>query len=112
MRRDRARLIVGSLGLGLACSGLFVFLGQLYRAIQSGHLEAVPVRSVLNEPFVRTTIPRTVSEWMQHLFASIEIDGLVAWIVDEIPLAVVLIVIGGVVAWRCLLWEAPASQRR
>jgi hypothetical protein len=112
MGRDRARFVAGSFGLGIALSGLLIFLGQMYRAISSGHLEAVPVRSVLNEPLVRANIPTTVSEWLQHLFSSVEIDGLVAWLVDEVPLAAVLVVVGGVVAWRCLVWEPPASQRR
>src|SRR5687767_15790517 len=112
IRRERARLIVGSLGLGTALSGLVLFLGQMYRAIQGGHLEAVPVRSLLDDRFVRANIPTTVSEWAQYLLASVEVDGLVAWLVDEVPLAAVLILLGGVVAWRCLLWEAPASHRR
>ena len=98
--------------MGIALSGLLVFLAQMYRAIFSGHLEPVPVRSVLNEPLVRANIPTTVSEWLQHLISAVEIDGLVSWLVDEVPLAAVLIVVGGVVAWRCLLWEPPASQRR
>jgi hypothetical protein len=109
MRRDRARLIIGSLGLGLAFSGLCIFLDQMYRAIVSGHFEAIPVRVVLTQPMVRSNIPRSVSEWWQQLLSSIELDGFVGWLVDEVPLAVLLIVLGGLVAWRCLVWEARAS---
>jgi hypothetical protein len=112
MRRDRARLIVGSLGLGTAFSGFCIFLDQMYRAISSGHYEAVPVKVVLAQPMVRANIPRTVSEQLQQLIASMELDGLVEWLVNEVPLAALLIVLGALVAWRCLLWEAPASVKR
>jgi hypothetical protein len=40
-----------------------------------------------------------------------ELEGLVGWLVDAIPLAALLIVVGGLVAWRCLPWEAPASVK-
>lgn len=111
MRRDRARLIIGSLGLGLAFSGLCIFLDQMYRAIVRGQFEAIPVRVVLTQPMVRANIPRTVSERWQQLLSSMELDGFVGWFVDEVPLAVLLIVLGGLVAWRCLIWEAPASVK-
>ena len=111
MRRDRARLIIGSLGLGTAFSGLCIFLDQMYRAIVSGQFEAIPVRVVLTQPVVRENIPRTVSERLQEFLASMELDGLVGWLVDEVPLAAFLIVLGGLVVWRCLAWEAPASVK-
>jgi hypothetical protein len=111
MRRDQARLIIGSLGLGMAFSGFCIFLEQMYRAIVSGHFETIPVRVALTQPMVRANIPRTVSDSLQQLLASIELDGVVAWLVDEVPLAALLIVLGGLVAWRCLLWEAPASVK-
>jgi hypothetical protein len=111
MRRDQTRLIVGSLGLGIAFAGFCIFLDQMYRALMSGHFEAIPVRVLLTEPTVRANIPGTVSERLQQLLASMEIDGFVGWLVDEVPLAALLIVLGGLVAWRCLLWEAPASVK-
>jgi hypothetical protein len=111
MRRDQARLIVGSLGLGTAFSGLCIFLEQMYRAMTSGHFETIPVRVVLTQAMVRDSVPRTVSEHLQQLLVSTELDGLVAWLVDEVPLAALLIVVGGLVAWWCLLWEAPASVK-
>jgi len=111
MRRDQARLIIGSLGLGMAVSGLCIFLDQMYRAIVSGHFETIPVRVVLTQPMVRANIPRTVSDWWLQLLSSIELDGVVDWLVDEVPLAALLIVLGGLVAWRCLVWEAPASVK-
>jgi len=111
MRRDQARLIIGSLGLGTAFSGFCIFLDQMYRAITSGHFEAIPVRVVLTQPMVRENVPRTVSEHLQQLLVSTELEGLVAWLVDEVPLAVILVVFGGLLAWRCLLWEAPASVK-
>ena len=112
MRRDRARLIIGSLGLGVAFSGFCIFLDQMYRAITSGHFDAIPVRVMLNERTIRTNIPSSVSESLQQLFASIELDGLVGWFIDQVPLSAFLIVVGGLVAWRCLLWEASASLKR
>ena len=111
MRRDQARLVSGSIGLGMAFSGFCIFLEQMYRAMTSGHFEAIPVRVVLAQPVVRENIPKTVSEHLQQLLVSTELDRLVAWLVDEVPLAVLLIVVGGLVAWRCLLWEAPASVK-
>jgi len=109
MRRDQVRLIIGSLGLGTAFSGFCIFLDQMYRSMTSGHFEAVPVRVVLAQQVVQQSIPRTVSEHIQQLLVSMELEGVVGWLVDEIPLAALLIVVGGLVAWRCLLWEAPAS---
>jgi hypothetical protein len=110
--RDRTRFVVGSVGLGIALSGLMIFLGQMYRAIHTGHLESIPIRTILNEPIVRTRIPTTVLDWLQRVGAAFEVDGLVGWLVDEFPLALLLIVVGGVAAWRSLLSEPPASHRR
>jgi len=112
MRRDQVRLIVGSLGLGTAFSGVCIFLDQMYRAMTSGHFEPIPVRVVLTQAVVRHNIPNTFAEQFQQLLASMELESVVGWFVDEIPLAALLIVLGGLVAWRCLLWEAPASVKR
>lgn len=111
MRRDQARLIIGSLGLGTAFSGFCIFVDQMYRAMTSGHFETMPVRVVFAQRVVQQNIPRTVSDHIQQLLVSLELEGLVGWLVDQIPLAALLIVVGGLVAWRCLLWEAPASVK-
>jgi|SRR5689334_7299665 hypothetical protein len=111
MRRDQARLIIGSLGLGTAFSGFCIFVDQMYRSMVSGHFETIPVRVVLAQRVVQQNIPTTVSDHIQQFLVSMELEGLVGWLVDEIPLAALLIVVGGLVAWRCLLWEAPASVK-
>jgi len=111
MRNDQARLIIRSLGLGMAFSGFCIFLDQMYRAMTSGHFEAIPVRVVLAQRVVQQNIPPTLAHHIQQLLVSMELEGLVGWLVDQIPLAALLIVVGGLVAWRCLLWEAPASVK-
>ena len=110
--RDRARLVIGSLGLGIAVWGVLVFLGQMYRAIDSGRLEAIPLRTVFEDPHVRDTVPATVSEWTQRITNSVDGQGVVGWLLDEVPLAVVLIVVGGITAWRSFSWDAAASRQR
>src|SRR2546423_1482125 len=63
--RDRARLIVGSIGLGLALLGLGLFIEQMLHSLSAGRLERVPVRAVLSEPAVQRTIPPVAVEWLQ-----------------------------------------------
>ena len=112
MWRDRTRLIVGSIGLGLVLAGIMVFLEQMYHAIKTGHLESIPVGSVLHEPVVRSNIPATVVQWFQQLSASIHAQGVIEWLLDDVPLALFLALVGGVAAWRSLLHEPPPSRKR
>jgi hypothetical protein len=110
--RDRARLIFGSLGLGLALSGLILFLGQMYRAVSSGRLESMPVRVVLDDPFVRYNIAPRVARWFEWLSLVPQLQESVTWFIDATPLALFLAVIGGLVVWRSMLREARTSHRR
>ena len=110
--RDRARLIFGSLGLGLALWGLILFLGQMYRAVESGRLESIPVRVVLNEPFIRHNILPRLARWFRWLSVAPDVQEFIDWFIDQTPLALLLVVIGGLVAWRTLLAESRASHRR
>ena len=109
---DRARLVVGSIGLGLALTGLVLFLGQLYRGLDSGQLEAVAVRHVLDEPYVRKNVPVLVSDSLRRMNRALGTDAAVDWVLEEFPLALFLIVVGGVATWRSLAWESRASHRR
>jgi len=110
--KDRARFVIGSVGLGIAVWGLLVFLGQMYRAIDTGHFEAIPVRAILDDPHVRGSVPPTVSEWAQKATQSVDAHWVVGWLLDEVPLAVVLIIVGGITAWRSFSWDAPLSRER
>jgi hypothetical protein len=112
MSRDRTRLIVGSIGLGLVLSAIVIVLEQMYHAIETGRLESIPVGSVLNAPAVRSTIPSTVVQWLQQLSGSIHAEGVVEWLLDDFPLALFLALVGGVAAWRSLLREPPPSRKR
>lgn len=107
--RDRARLIVGSLGLGVALWGFVLFLAQMYGALDTGRFEGVPVRLLLDAPAVRHTVPRA---WLQWLTDPFEMGGYVDWFLDEIPLPLFLIVVGGVTVWRSALWEPSGSRDR
>jgi hypothetical protein len=109
--RDRARLVVGSLGLGIVLWGLLVFFGQTYRALETGRFEGVPVRTVLDDRHVRDNMPATVVEWSQRITAKLDAHGPVGWFLDEVPLAVLLIVVGGVTAWKSFSGESSASRR-
>jgi hypothetical protein len=110
--RDRARLLFGSLGLGLALSGLVLFLGQMYRAIENGRLETIPVRVVLDEPFIRHTIIPRLAGCFRWLSVNPELPESVGWFIDQTPLALFLAVIGGLLVWRNLLAESRPSHRR
>lgn len=110
--RDRARLIVGSIGLGLALTGLGLFIQQMLRSLSAGRLESVPVRAVFNEPVVRHNVPPAVTEWFQHIATALGIHDFLLWSLDEFPLALVLIVLGTLIAWRSLLAESSASRGR
>jgi hypothetical protein len=110
MQRSRTRLIAGSCGLGLLLAGLFVFLGQVLNAIDTGRLERVPVGSLLNDPMVRSLLPR-FSEWSRGMPGSAEVGYVMDWLLNDVPLALFLAVIGGVTAWRTLLRE-PAPERK
>jgi len=39
-------------------------------------------------------------------------QGVVGWLLDEVPLAVVLVVVGGITAWRSFTWDASAARER
>ena len=82
----------------------------MYRAIETGRLEGIPVRTVLQDPHVRANMPTTVVEWAQRITANLDADGIVAWLLDDFPLALLLIVVGGVTAWRSFSWDSPASR--
>jgi hypothetical protein len=109
--RDRTRLVVGSLGLAIALTGVFIFVGQMYRAIETGHLESVVVRHVIEEPLVRRNVPTRLSESLQQISSTLGADSAIDWLLDEFPLPLLLILVGGVAAWRSLLGESPASHR-
>lgn len=111
--RDRTRLIVGSVGLGLVLAGMALFVEQMYRAVQTGRFERVPVGVVLDEPTVRENTPATVVRWLQQIISGTGgAQNTVTWLLDDVPLALFLVVIGGVAAWRTLLREPPSSRRR
>jgi hypothetical protein len=109
--RDRTRLVVGSVGLAIALTGLLIFLGQMYRAIETGHLESVVVRHVIEEPIVRRNVPSRLSESLRHISGTLGADTAIDWLLDEFPLPLLLIVVGGAAAWRSLAWGPPASHR-
>jgi hypothetical protein len=104
-------LVTGSIGLGIALWGLAVFLGQMYRALDTGRFEAVPMRTVLADPHVRDNIPTTVVEWAQRITGGMEAHGVVNWVLDEVPLALILVVVGGLTAWRSFGWDAESVSR-
>lgn len=105
-------MVAGSLGLGIALWGLVIFIGQMYRAIETGRLEGVAVRTVLEDPHVRSNMPTTVVEWAQRITANLDADSIVAWLLDDFPLALLLIVVGGVMSWRSFSWDSRASRER
>src|SRR4051794_18569451 len=100
--RDRARLIVGSVGFGLALLGLGLFIEQMLRSLSSGRLERVPVRAALSEPALQRSVPPVAVEWLQRTAAALGVQDFLTWSLDEFPLALVLIVVGIFVAWRSL----------
>jgi hypothetical protein len=108
---DRARLIVGSLGLGLVLWGLILFLGQMYSALETGRLESISVGSVLKRTRLRALVPDALGEAPRRLFGN-ELGDSVDWLLDRIPFALFLGVVGGLVTWRTLLREAPPSHGR
>jgi len=113
-QRERSRLLIGSLGLGLVITGLIVFLGQMYRAIDTGHLESVPVGSLLRDPMFPDLLPASWMRWIQRIPGELKIEGAVTWLLDEVPLAAFLAVVGGLAAWRTLVREqrSTSTQRR
>ena len=109
--RDRVRLVVGSVGLAVVLTGLFIFVGQMYRAIETGHLEGVVVRHVIEEPIVRRNVPTGLSESLRQISGTLGADAAIDWLLDELPLPLLLIVVGGAAAWRSLVWRPPTSHK-
>ena len=106
------RLVIGSLGLGVAVTGLLLFIGQMYRAVETGHLQPVVVRQMLEEPIVRRNVPISLSEALRRTSSAVGADAALDWVLDEFPLPLLLMVLGGVAAWRSLSWEVSASHKR
>src|SRR5919108_893870 len=96
--RDRLRFLIGSIGLSIAVLGFIVFIGQMHRSIRDGRFESVPVRVVLNDPFVRENVPASIAQWSQRL-TDPKAEGVLSWLLDEMPLALVLAIVGGATAW-------------
>lgn len=108
--RDRVRLVIGSLALGIALVGLLVFIGQMHRSIRDGRFESMPVRVVLDERLVRENVPSSVAQWSRR-FADPQVEGALNWFLDEVPLALLLTVFGGVAAWWNLSKPFDAGKR-
>lgn len=111
IRRARTRLILGSCGLGLLLTGLLVFITQVLKAIDTGHLERVPVGSLLNDPTIRSFLPR-FSDWFHGMPGAAEVGYVMDWFLNDVPLALLLVMLGGVMVWRTLLREPSLERRR
>src|SRR5215468_2023471 len=110
--RDRTRLVIGSLGLGLTLWGVLLFAGQMYRAIESGRFENIPVRVILEEPLIRAMLTPTSGGWFERILVLTELQTLVTWFLDDVPLCLVLAVVGGLIAWWTFRWELRSSRAR
>ena len=106
--RNRVRLLIGSLGLGIALVGLIVFLGQMHRSIRDGHFESVPVRMLVSDELVRQSVPTRVAQWSQQFS---EGHGALMWLLDEVPAALLLGVVGGLIGWWNLSQPFDADKR-
>jgi len=110
--RDRTRLVVGSLGLGLVLWGLLLFGGQLYRAIETGRFENIPVRVIFEEPLIRRVLTPSAGGWFERFLVLTDLQTFVTWLLDEIPLCMLLLVVGSLVVWWTFVWEARESRAR
>lgn len=96
--RERWRLLLGSLGLGLALLGVLLFVGQTLRSMEKGRFEITPVRAVFQEPMVREHVPSSLGQWFRTL-SDFDVENAVNWFLDEVPLSLLLIALGGAMAW-------------
>ena len=108
--RDRLRFLIGSIGLAIAVLGFIVFIGQMHRSIRDGRFESVPVRVVLDDKFVRENVPVSLVQWSQRS-TNPQAEDVLNWILDEVPLALLLGLVGGVTAWWNLSRPLDAGKR-
>jgi len=96
-RSGLVALIGGSIGIGLIAAGAVVFAEQVGFWVREREWQTVTLRSLLLDEKGTTSIP-LLSLWFQHSRSGWQ--QAVIQLLDTIPLWVLLMVVGGLIAFR------------
>ena len=102
MPRERWSLIVGSLGIGLMVLGLIVFLGQAVAAMNTGQWPATTLGTLVKDPMMFGLVPSAFRAWLDQPRSWHALHGIVDWIVNTVPLALLLGGAGLFMTWKSL----------
>ena len=100
MPRERWSLIVGSLGLALLLAGLLVFFEQVFEAIDTGRWPERTLWTLLHAPGVQRVLPLAFRTWLERPAPDDAVQTSVRWLVEAVPLALLLGGVGVVMIWK------------
>jgi hypothetical protein len=89
--------VIGSVAIGLIVAGAAVFVQQLFHWAREHEWVTVTLRSVVRDDLGKTPVPSmlvAIQRW------NADVHGLVIQVMDAVPLWMLLVLVGGVVAVR------------
>jgi hypothetical protein len=96
-RPGASSFVIGSVAMGLIVAGGAVFVQQLVRWAREHEWVTVTLRSIVRDDLGKTPVPSmlmAIQRW------NTDVHGLVIQAMDAVPLWMLLVLVGGVVAVR------------
>lgn len=73
---------------------VLLFAGQVLYAARHGRWLPLPVRVLVRDAAARDSLPGLVQSWGDRLLSWSPVHGVVVWLLDEVPLGLILGCIG------------------
>jgi hypothetical protein len=95
--RQGASFVIGSVAIGLIVAGGVVFVQQLVHWAREREWVTVTLRSIIHDDLAKTPVPSAIIALQRW---NADVHGLVVQVLDSVPLWMLLVLVGGVVAVR------------